>query len=80
MKENAIVCKEKRPLYANPGLTFPFDLSVAHLELGGGVGCTPGLVHNCVVEAWVLQLHVFLIAVWAIAVDICSSWKTDTSL
>lgn len=80
MKERAIVCKEKPPLYANLGLTFPFDLSVAHLELGGGVGCTPGLVQNRVVEAGVPQLHAFLIAVWAIAVDICSSWKTDISL
>lgn len=80
MKENAIVSEEKRPLYANPGLTFPFDLSVAHLELGAGVGCTPGLVQNRVVEAGVLQLLAFLVAVWAIAVDICSPWKTDISL
>lgn len=33
--------------------TFPFDVSVAHLELGGGVGCAPGLVQNRVVEAGV---------------------------
>lgn len=53
--------------------TFPFDVSVAHLELGGGVGCAPGLVQNRVVEAGVPQLRALLIPVWAIAEDVCSS-------
>lgn len=28
-------------------------MAVTHLELGGGVGGTPGLVQDCVVEAGV---------------------------
>lgn len=53
--------------------TFPFDVSVAHLELGGGVGCAPGLVQDRVVEAGVPQPRAFLVLVWAIAEDVRSS-------
>lgn len=58
----------KRLVYASVAcFTFPFDVSVAHLELGGGVGCAPGLVQNRVVEAGVPQLRAFLVRAWAVA-------------
>lgn len=33
--------------------TFPFDIAVTHLMLGGGVGGPPAIVQDCVVEAGV---------------------------
>lgn len=64
----------------NPCLTFPFDISVTHLELGGGVGCAPGLVQDRVVEAGVPQLHTFLVPAWSIGEDVGFCWKTDIFL
>lgn len=61
--------------------TFPFDVAVAHLELGGGVGGAPGLVQHCVVEAGVAPapgvfflplLLLLIIITWAIGEDVCS--------
>lgn len=56
-------------------------MAVTHLVLGGGVGGTPGLVQDFVVEAgvtpfpWVIHREmqvVFLVVVWTIGKDVCS--------
>lgn len=58
-------------------LTFPFDVAVTHLELGGGVARAPGLVQDRVVEARVPQPHSFLVPARSIAEDVGPSWKAD---